>query len=145
MLKERAKLLDSEQLVPSSIMGSRKASSSRANNRSWRGRATRHTRYRKLRPLLACKTHNHRCLSHVEWLYYKTLSFYRSVHSGGHQIAVLLYTNTVGVSTQLQVSNCLNHASFTAVTAQLCCSKSLNPTEIKWLWSRIITVSVHYP
>ncbi len=69
-------------------------------------------------------------LSHVEWLYYKTLSYYRSVHSGGHQITVLLHTNTAGVSTQLHVSNCVNHARFTAVTAQLCCSKSLNPTEM---------------
>ena len=43
-LKDRAKLLESEQLLPSSMRGSRKASSSRARRRSHRGRASRQTR-----------------------------------------------------------------------------------------------------
>lgn len=43
-LKERAKLLETEQLELESMRGRRKASSSRARSSSQRGRASRHTR-----------------------------------------------------------------------------------------------------
>lgn len=48
MLKDRAKLLVTEQLEPPSMRGRRKARSSRARRSSHRGRASRHTRCSRL-------------------------------------------------------------------------------------------------
>ena len=71
MLKERAKLLDREQLAPSSMKGKRKARRSSASSRIWRGNATLHTRYSRLglfcwnhraqreRLALTCSKHTH--------------------------------------------------------------------------------------
>lgn len=71
MLKERAKLLDREQLAPSSMRGRRKARRRSASSRIWRGNATLHTRYSRLglfcwnnraqreRSALTCSKHTH--------------------------------------------------------------------------------------